>query len=245
VVAVALSIGLHEIIAGFARNPAAPAAPPAETVHRVTIARIETRPTPTPKPKPVRTPAPLSPVAPVHPRAASAAPRAALRREGAARPVPREAQAASDVAALPAAQDAEGAGTGQGAGSPGDGGTGSANAGAADGGNEPCGAVDFVGHGVRYDAAAGGFFVAIKLVVHFPDGHAESLPLDYPFYYASAAENPFSEQNRNNPAVPVVLQTPPPALAAGEPALLQYVVKHTAAEGFTLLEQCPGTSTTP
>ena len=41
------------------------------------------------------------------------------------------------------------------------------------------------------------------------------------------------------PDFPMLMQPPPPALAAAEPPLVRYVVQHTAADGFTLLHDCP------
>ncbi|HTA37884.1 MAG TPA: hypothetical protein VK760_02350 [Candidatus Acidoferrales bacterium] len=238
-VAFAISIAIHEVAAGLIARPGAPA-PVRETIAHVTTARIVPPPAPTPRPTPKPTPPPKTPPPLTFTHApivvARAAPRAAIRRNAAAPPLLPVANAA-DASAAPSPGSAEGTGAGDatGAGSPGDGGTGTGG-----GADEPCGGVTFISHGARVDPSTNAYFVTIRMSVSFPDGHAESTILDYPFYYPNAAANPFTPQNRNNPDVGVLMQTPPPALAPGEPPLVQYVVKHTAADGFTLMAPCPG-----
>jgi hypothetical protein len=236
VVAFAISIAIHETLAGFV--PRSGATPPAEreTVQHVTIARVVPPPTPTPKP----TPPPPTPPPQTYTHApiviARAAPRAAIHRAAAAQPRPPIVPVAHASAAPPPANgEGEGAGDKTGAGSPGEGGSGTGG-----GANEPCGAVTFIDHGSHTDPSTHAFFVTIRMLVSFPDGHTESTILDYPFSYPNAAADPWSEQNRSNMDVPMLMQTPPPALASGEPPLVQYVVKHTAADGFTLMAPCPG-----
>jgi hypothetical protein len=236
VVAFAISIAIHEVLAGFVGRPFA--APPAERerVARVTIARIVPPPTPTPKP----TPPPPTPPPNTYTHApivvARAAPHAAIHRVAAPQAQPQIVPAAN-ASPAPPAQSGEGTGTGDksGAGSPGEGGTGTGG-----GMTEPCGGVTFTDHGSHTDPATHARYETIRLSVSFPDGHTESSILDYPFHYVDAASDPWSEQNRSNPDFPTLLQTPPPALASGEPPLVQYVVKHTAADGFTLMPPCPG-----
>jgi hypothetical protein len=251
VVALALSVALHEVLAGVVRPYAAPPEPARESIRRITIARRTPPARPTPAPKPPSPPPPT--ISPVHAIAAPAARREAIHRNGAPRaaaPAPLEAPAVpAPVVAAPvvatvaggAPDSGAGAGAGDaaGAGSPGDGGNGTGS-----GGNEPCGAVIFSNpHGSRYDAATHGFFVDIRMSVRFPDGHAESSILDYPFYYPSEAADPWSDRNRTNPGVPTLMQRPPAEKAAGEPPLVRYVLQHTAADGFTLLRDCPAVTT--
>jgi hypothetical protein len=234
VVAFAVSIALHEIVAGFIPAAVPPPEPSREKVSQMTIVRLTPRPSPTPKPTP--TPPPKY----VHYSAVASAPapREVTHRAAQARPRIPETHAIPTSAA-PVPTGGQGAGAGDaapGAGSPGTGGTGNGA-----GVTAPCGAVTFSDpHGSHFDSGTRGFFVDIRLTVHFPDGHAESQILDYPFYYASEATNPWSERNRSNPDFPTLLQRPPEALAAGEPPLVQYVVQHTSSDGFTLLDDCPG-----
>jgi hypothetical protein len=168
-----------------------------------------------------------------------------IHRIAAARPKPPEVSHARPVWDLPAGAQGAGAGNKTGAGSVGNGvaGNGAGDAGSgngAAGGNEPCGFVDFSDpHGSRFDSRTGGFWVDIRLSVHFPDGHSESLLLDYPWYYASEASNPWSNQNLNDPNFPTTFQVPPADKAANEPPLVQYVIAHTGPGGYTLLKDCP------
>jgi hypothetical protein len=107
--------------------------------------------------------------------------------------------------------------------------------------NEPCGFVTFSDpHGSQYDSRTRGFYVDIRMSVHFADGSAQSLILDYPWYYASEAENPWSDRNLKDPAFPTRFQPPPPAKIPGEPQLVRYVMAHSTSEGMTLLADCPG-----
>ena len=146
---------------------------------------------------------------------------------------------------MPVGAQSAGAARAPGAGSTGSGGTGS---GAGSGGSgsgtadatQPCGYVEFSDpHGSHYDPNAGGYWVDIEMTVDFPDGHTESLMLDYPWYYRSAASNPWSPQNLDNPDFATRFQSPPPAKRAGEPALVQYVIAHSTADGLTRLRTCP------
>ncbi|MBV8067733.1 MAG: hypothetical protein JO113_07130, partial [Candidatus Eremiobacteraeota bacterium] len=130
------------------------------------------------------------------------------------------------------------AGAGTGAGTRGDG-PDAAN------GQEPCGFVTFADpHGSQYDPQTRGFWVDIRMSVHFADGSSQSTMLDYPWYYPSEAANPWSDQNLKDPAFPTRFQPPPPSKAGAEPALVQYVVAHSTPDGMTLLRDCPVTSPT-
>ena len=137
---------------------------------------------------------------------------------------------------IPAGGQGASAGNRSGAGSAGNGISGNGAA----GGGEPCGFVEFSDpHGSRFDSRTHGFWVDIRLSVHFPDGRAESLLLDYPWYYASEASNPWSDQNLNDPNFPTTFQSPPPDKLANEPPLVRYVIAHTGPGGYTLLKDCP------
>ncbi|MBV8489996.1 MAG: hypothetical protein JO199_05635 [Candidatus Eremiobacteraeota bacterium] len=249
--ALALSLAIHEIIAGLVPN--APSAPPShETLERVTLARIEHRPTPSPTPKPAPPPrmhariiaatAPSIVVAPLP--AGRSAQKAIVRRAGASRPRPPVVTHSKPVWDLPTGAQGAGAGAHSGAGSTGNGGdaTGSGTAGSgsgAGGGTEPCGFVTFSDpHGSQYDPRTGGFWVDIRLSVRYADGHSETILLDYPFYYPNEASNPWSQQNLNRP-FPTTFQLPPPDKRSSEPPIVQYVMQHTSPEGFTLLHDCP------
>lgn len=128
-----------------------------------------------------------------------------------------------------------GAGTGKG---PGAGGAASAD--------EPCGFVTFSNpHGSHYDPSTHGFWVDIRIAVHFSDGSSQSMMLDYPWYYSTEAANPWSDQNLKDPSFPTRFQVPPPSKLAAEPPLVQYVIAHSTPDGMTLLHDCPETSPTP
>lgn len=138
---------------------------------------------------------------------------------------------------------ATGAGTQTGAGS------GSGNAGNGSGtasGNEPCGFVEFSDpHGSRFDPNSHGFYVDIKMSVHYADGSTQAVLLDYPWYYASEAANPWSAENLRDPNFPTRFQAPPSALAGSEPPIVQYVAQHSTSDGLTLLRDCPGAAAQP
>jgi len=75
--------------------------------------------------------------------------------------------------------------------------------------------------------------------VHFADGSSHSVMLDYPWYYASEAANPWSDQNLKDPSFPTRFQPPPADKASSEPPLVQYVVTHSTRDGMTMLADCP------
>ena len=237
-IALAIALVLHALVAAFVPGISAQREPQIAT--RITRIRIEPRRTPAPAPPRVRAHhfAPISAPAAVTASAAHdlTRKRETLHRNGAARPRIARAQSKPVWDTVAAAGSGAGAGTGSGAGSTGDG----ANGNGGGSGVQPCGFVDFADiHGSRYSPRTGGFYVDIRMSVHFSDGHAESIVLDYPFYYPSEAANPWSAQHRDDPTFPTRLQTPPPALAASEPPLVQYVLQHSGPEGTTLLEDCP------
>ena len=110
----------------------------------------------------------------------------------------------------------------------------------------PCGFVTFSDpHGSQYDPRTHGFWVDIRMSVHFADGSSQSMILDYPWYYPSEAANPWSDRNLRDPNFPTRFQQPPPEKATGEPPLVQYVMAHSTADGLTLLRDCPAPSRAP
>lgn len=246
-VAVALSIAAHEILAGLI--PGAPPQPraPREVVTRAQLVRVSIHSTRRPyfKTPTERRPAPLlrTVVAAQSAGGAHRAPahvavshRASIARLRSSRPV-------WDLAGHPSAVAFAGAQSGGGAGAAAAGGTqgsatGSGTAAAA--GIEPCGFVEFSDpHGSHYDSHSGGFYVDIRMSVHFADGTSQSLVLDYPWYYASEAQNPWSVQNAHDPNFPTRFQPPPQSQLENEPALVRYVIDHSTSDGMTLLKDCP------
>ncbi|MBV8373573.1 MAG: hypothetical protein JOY69_09950 [Candidatus Eremiobacteraeota bacterium] len=242
---------MHEVLAGLIPS-ARPSAPQREIVAHVTVARILVRPTPTPippsRPRVVsrtRIIAPTEPKVVPHTTTGIAARKESVHRIGAARPKPPVFSNTKPIWDIPVGANGAGAGNRSEAGSNGSGasGPGAGNSGAGSGaaaGNEPCGFVEFSDpHGSRYDPGTHGFWVDIRMSVHFPDGHSESVLLDYPWFYASEAANPWSDQNLNDPHFPTTFQSPPPEKRANEPTLVQYVITHSTREGLTLLRDCP------
>lgn len=255
VVAVAIAVAIHEIVAGLIPRTAPQAPTEPEVVARIQIARI-TRRLPTPTPPPPRRPprairrtrviAPTETRIVTHTTTGVSARREIVHHAGAARPKPPKFSNAKPIWDIPVGAQGAGAGKVSGAGSVGTGGngTGAGNSGSGNGaapGNEPCGYVTFEDpHGARLDPQTRGFWVDVQMSVHFPDGHAESVLLDYPWYYASSALNPFQNQN-----APMLFQWPPVDKRDAEPPLVQYVMQHSAQPGITLLKDCPEPSPTP
>lgn len=124
---------------------------------------------------------------------------------------------------------------------PGGVGTGESGTGEGTGGapaaHEPCGYVDFSPNDKpTIDQNTGRVWEYVAIIVHFPDGSAQSVNLDYPFYYPSQSADPFEPGNAN---VPATFQFPPSDKAPTEPPLVEYVIQHTDAAGFTKLRDCP------
>jgi len=150
---------------------------------------------------------------------------------------PYSAKPVWDVAGAPANAGASLAGSGVAASGNG---TATNGGGAAASGAEPCGFVTFSDpHGSQFDPRTRGFHVDIRMSVHFADGTAQSMILDYAWYYASEADKPWSDRNLKDPGFPTRFQTPPPDKAANEPSLVRYVMQHSTTDGMTLLRDCP------
>ncbi|MGA8575284.1 MAG: hypothetical protein WB609_06265 [Candidatus Cybelea sp.] len=161
----------------------------------------------------------------------------AAARSNASRPIWDAASAGKAVTAT--AGSGANAGPGAGAGAQGSG------IGAASG-TPPCGYVTFSDpHGSHYDSRTHGFWVDIRMAVHFADGSAQSMLLDYPWYYPSEAANPWSDRNLSDPTFPTRFQPPPAQKASEEPQLVKYVMQHSTSDGATLLDDCPGVPATP
>ncbi len=170
-----------------------------------------------------------------HRTAAPAAPEAT--RLSNSRPVWELANGHAGSAAL-LAGNGTAAGTGSGSGTQGNGND-------IVSGDEPCGFVTFSDpHGSQFDSRTGGFWVDVRMSVHFAGGSTQSMILDYPWYYASEAANPWSDRNARDPSFPMRFQSPPAEKVAGEPPLVKYVMERSTPDGMTLLRDCP-TATPP
>jgi len=223
-----------------------------ESVARITIAkltRIEHRvkPTPRPTPKPI---VHVKAVAETHVQPKVVNPAAPsqqhhIRRIASARPL-THTRFHSRVATTHVPTGGHGTGTSTTANAetggigPGGNGTGESGTGTGTGGapaaQVPCGYVDFSPNGKpTTDPKTGRVWEYVAIVVHFPDGSEQSVDLDYPFYYQSEAQDPFIHEN-----IPATFQFPPPNQAPNEPPLVQYVIQHTTADGYTLLHECRG-----
>jgi hypothetical protein len=248
IVASAFALAIIEITAmSIPTHTYSLTAPPIEQFTLAKLVHIERHPTPKPKP----TPQPIvhakliaeTHVKPhvVNPGAPSEHQR--VKRIASARPLIRTKYHSKPVRHIP--MGGHGLGVSKvakavtGGIGPGGTGTGESGSGQGTGGappaQEPCGYVDFVPNGKpTNDPNTGRVWEYVSIVVHFPDGSSQSLDLDYPFYYPSEAQDPFIHDN-----IPATFEFPPPNQAANEPPLVQYVIKHTSSDGYTLLRDCP------
>jgi len=256
VFAFAVAIALHEIAAAIVPwHTQTQPSTPVETITIAKLTHIEHHVKPTPKPKP--TPAPVvrtRVIAPAHVKPRIINPgnpsqHQHVRRIASARPLVRT-RYHSKPATVHVPTGGHGAGTSKTAkaetGGIGPGGTGTGESGTGQGlggapqAHEPCGYVDFQPmQEARIDQPTGRAWEYVAIVVHFPDGSEQSVPLDYPFYYPTDAEDPFLKGHEN---IPATFQFPPANQRANEPPLVQYVITHTTSDGFTLLHECPKNS---
>lgn len=257
--AFAVAIALHEILFGIFPWHARSAPPPNETIATIKITRIVHRPHPKPKPTPKPTPQP-TPKRAVHTfsethvqphtiNPGNPSEKQRIKRVASARPLVHT-KYHSKPATVHVPTGGHGSGTSTKAkvanGSIGTGGTGTGESGTGSGtggapaGEEPCGYVNFEPYDEREDRATGRVWEYIAIEVHFPDGTSESQNLDYPFYYPTPDQDPFLPGHQNLPAT---FQFPPPDKRADEPPLVQYVIRHTSSDGFTVLRDCPGQPT--
>jgi len=252
IVALALAIALHEILLGLVRGPVPPSDREDTAVAtRIAIetARPTPTPAPTPPPAPVATPPPRATLGPVPQVAARAHGRPAKHRAGGALQLtpkaprgrhanPSAAGSGNGSAAGTGEGDLPGVGgglSGKGAGESGNG-NGAVNA------NAPCGVVEFLPYNSpHYDK--GTAYEPVQATVTFPDGHQEKARFPYPWVYPDGEHtDPWSETNLKNPNYETTLQPPPPgADRSTYPALIQYILAHTDARGYTDLPECPKT----
>ncbi|MDE2481693.1 MAG: hypothetical protein KGN02_05850 [bacterium] len=221
-------------------------------MERVTLARIERKPTPTPSP----TPPPIHAISPVRSNsvpttapvvvpqpAGKAAHKETIKHLGANRVKPPKTLNTKPIwdTVAPTPGQGAGAGKGAGAGSLGEGtqgsGTGSTGTGAG-GGGAPCGAVDFSARGPAVYNAKTGFFERsnVTAIVHYADGSSESVPLDWTWRFKTEEFDPFNPSS----SAPMFFQFPPVAQRASEPPAVQYIMQNSKAYGGTKLNaDCP------
>src|SRR5580704_14066136 len=221
--AIAISIALHEVFAGLVPAGLTRTTAGREIVTRAQIMRVAVRARPAPTPRPVAVVVQLHPIESATPRSIQAPPgKAAPHVTRSATSVRVASTERSDSKPV---WDAVAAGTRTGAlavangkaGAPSFGSVQNGDGEAAPSGNAPCGFVTFSD----------------------PHGSQQSLILDYPWYYPSEATNPWSDQNLKDPNFPTRFQPPPPEKSAAEPQLVKYVIAHSTPEGLTLLRDCP------
>jgi hypothetical protein len=111
---------------------------------------------------------------------------------------------------------------------------------------EPCGYVSFVPAGPPR-VVSGTFYERVKAMVVFSDGHAETAEFPYYWVYPNGEQtDPWSSTNMRRPDFTTTMQSPPPGTDTKTFApVLQYVLAHTGANGYTNLRECsraPGIS---
>jgi hypothetical protein len=262
VVAVALAIAIHEVLLGLVHGPARSNDTESEAqTTRIVFETPRPTPTPHPTPKPTATPHPTQPPTPepriTPPPRSTPAPVQQVAGRAKGRPARRHgggahkaiAKAATGTYANPKAAGAgTGTSTGHGSGNqPGTGGglggNGNGDAGNGNGAfnaNSPCGFVDFRPHGApRY--SNGTATETIRATVTFPDGHTETAEFPYKWIYPNGEQSdPWSDTNLKKPDSPINLQMPPPGSDINSyPPLIQYIIRHSDAGGFTDLPACP------
>jgi hypothetical protein len=104
----------------------------------------------------------------------------------------------------------------------------------------PCGYVDFIPV-TRALYQNGTAYERIKAIVSFPDEHKETAEFPYPWVYENGEQtDPWSYTNLRRRDFTVTLQQPPAgADVKAFPPLIQYVLAHTDAKGYTDLPSCP------
>lgn len=251
-IAFAVAVALHEIAAGFIHGRA-----PEEREHSARAEPISVT---------LHTPAPTAPPAPIvtfsrHASLAQAAPRAAARvrrhlgGRAAARSIfvtPPPSLHATPAAIALATADASGVqngGTGAGAGSgtsgeSGANGTGSGSGAEGNGsgaGVQPCGEVwlDPVPGSLALNKD-GSRTMRIHIEVTLSDGSTVGDLLGWRFTYRREKDDPFSQAGLRA-ETPALVQLPPPGydLEARQNPATVFAVKHTGADGYTDLEDCP------
>jgi len=268
VIAIALSIFIHEILLGLVGPRVDRARPePDQIVEKIAIERK-----PSPKPTPSPTPASIvTPFArPTVPPKATPMP-VAVRKDNAqsARAPQRAKRGGSEAShrsivakqALPAppahhgtgtgaAAGGAGTGAGPGVGSGGNNGTGS-GAGTGNQGNGAngafnasviCGFVEFTPKGApKYRNGAASEVVDAH--IHFADAHVEIARFPYPWVYTEGErDDPWSRTNLKNPDFEVVVQFPPAGFQlSADDQYVKYILDHSdPRNGLTTLPNCPG-----
>jgi hypothetical protein len=266
IVAIALAVAIHEVVLSLMHVPSRPAnSEEAAVTTKIVFETPRPTPRPTPTPKPTQpptpppriTPAPHVTVAAIAQVAGRAKGHPAPHRGGGARHAKAKAKKATTYANPKAAGAGTGTSTGQGSGDTpavggGLGGQGSGTSGNGNGSvnaDTPCGFVDFA----PYEAPRyrnGTAYEPIQAKVTFPDGHTQSEKFPYPWIYPDGEQNdPWSDTNLRKAQSQVrpggeppeaLLQLPPPgADTSNYPSLIQYILSHTDANGYTVLKPCP------
>lgn len=255
VIALAIALAIHEIMAAAVPlRQATLRDTPVETISVAKLIKVEHRATPTPRPTPtpVPTPHPVvytrhiaethTPTPVVNPGAASenqhvrrvASAHAMVHTHFHTKPVQHVVMGGHGAGSSLTAK-AENGGVGPGGNGSGVSGQGQGSGGAPTA-SEPCGYVEFLPiDQAHVDPATGRVFENVQVVVHFPGNGEQTQPLDYPFVYSDASQDPFEQSRLPDPK----FQFPPPDLRAGEPDVVQYVMAHTRSDGTTRLQPCP------
>ena len=255
-IAIALAIGIHEIVAGLVPRATEPNPEPTDIAEVITFSTHPPTPPPPPPPTPRPTPQPVITFAPVA-SVAQAAPRAAApirERMGGraamhvvhikpphavhATPEPRSIVANTGVGVN---NGGSGSGAGPGTGNGGAGGNGTGLGGEGNGsgaGVAPCGVVFLIPTSEQINSD-GSRTATIRLEVHISDGSVVTDDLGWPFHYRRATDYPWS--NEAQPGRPVLLQLPPPGydLAGRQKPATVFAVRHTGRDGTTDLQDCP------
>ncbi len=252
----AVAITVLEAVVAFAHWPHDT---PTEQVVATTVV-LEKAPPPTPRPKPTPTPKPApTPTPRPVPRATlapveRAAPKAIVHAGGtsAAHHLVREHEHPRDVARpkAPAAigvalAPGNGSDVGSGNGAGNDAGEGNGNGTGGTGTGEvnadaPCGYVEFVPDESPKIVGTTSY-ETIRTTVHYPDGHTASEDFPYPWVYADYMDtDPWSPINMRRPETVVHAQLPPPGADTHRYGdVVRYVLDHTNAIGYTVLQPCP------
>lgn len=270
-IAFAISLGIHEIVAGV--WPRTPAPPPEERVVTQTVTIATRTPAPTPKPTPVPTPhatpkitpAPRYTLAPqivVRAPAAKAAATPAPTVGGVAapkrvvrvrtvpqRPAPPQSLAQGTHAGVQNGGTGTGAGPGAGTGGANGTGSGTGTNGNGNGGDTntaPCGDIYLLPGNLSY-RRDGTVLQDVLAKIVLRDGTVEVGKFPYPFVYSGDAQNPFRHDVglARNGGIPV--QMPPASVDLSTlPEPVAVVLKHTnPTTGTTDLPECsPATAPT-
>lgn len=242
--AVATTITIH------APPPPSPTPRPTPKPTPVPTPRPTPKVTPTPKPTPVPRITPPPRITPA-PRQVAARPkgRPAKRNGGGAPHAVPVAEATAGTYANPnTTGTGVGSSTGSGPGAEpavggGQNGPGTGNQGNGNGATNadvPCGVVEFKPTAApRY--SNGTAYEPVEAMVTFPDGHRQAARFPYAWVYPDGERtDPWSDTNLKNPNFVTVLRYPPPGTDPSSfPPLIQYIIRHSDAGGYTNLQPCP------